>query len=543
MRSPATAIAWQLWNRHRLGLSISALCLLLMVPIYPPLLRAFPTLHVLVITLIAPVVIFAYVANLLIFTDEIGSLSSGYPRRMFTLPVATGTLVFWPMLIGATVVVSLWLIVSLLIYARGGYRPALVLPAMALAIAAAWNQVVAWSPIKSYLVRVYGAILGYWLLIGWPCSMHLNDQISHSSLLVLGLFEVLLLFAAAWFAVREDRRGDDWSLGLERAVDRFWSAVEHAFQPRGDFRSSAASQLWYESCCHGMLLVGTIYALLFPVAGMYLRVPQDKTLAFRIALGSIVAMPFMMAGSQGVTLGRMRPPWSKQRGLITFQAVRPITTGAMLEAKYRLAARSAVHVWVLTLAVSATLVLIKGQAADVGEILRSFLRLYPGWRGITSLGLAVVLAPVYIWKLYTDSLVPVLTGRRWLADGAVLLSVILLMSLICVGVWLPLHPAYIPRIVPILIWLAAVFVLVKFIVSYFAFRVALGQGLLELRSLLWLFAAWALVAVLTLTLVLLVIPPASRQIPFPVMLVASLSLLPLARFALAPLALDWNRRR
>jgi hypothetical protein len=274
MRSAATAIAWQLWNRHHLGLSISGLSLLLMIGVYPPLLRAFPAPHVVILTLIAPVIIFAYVVNLLIFTDEIGSLSSGYPKRMFTLPVITRTLVFWPMLIAVVAVVSLWLIVALLAYGRGGYRPPLVLPALALVIAVTWNQVVAWSPIKSYILRIYGAILGYWLLIGWPYYLHVQDQISQSALIALGSFEPLLMFAAAWLAVWQDRRGEDWSLGLDRAVDWFWSAVERPFRPGADFRSATAAQLWYEFCCHGLLLVGMICILLCSVAVMYLLVPQ-----------------------------------------------------------------------------------------------------------------------------------------------------------------------------------------------------------------------------------------------------------------------------
>jgi hypothetical protein len=543
MKSPAAIFSWQLWNRHHLGLSISGLCLLLMIAIYPPLLRAFPATHVLVITLIAPVVIFVYVVNLLIFTDEIGSLSAGYPRRTFTLPVATRTLVFWPMLIAVTTVVALWLIVSVLIYARGGYRPPLILPALALVIAVAWNQVVAWSPIRSYMVRIYGAMLGYWALIGWPCYLHVKDQISHSSLLALGLLELLLLFGVAWFAVREDRRGDVWSLGFERALDWFWSAVEQAFRPRVNFRSAGAAQLWYEAGCHGTLLVGAIYFLLFLVAGMYFSVPQGKSLAFRIGLGSILAMPFIMAGSQGAALGRMRPPWSKQRGFITFLAVRPITTGEMLDAKYRLAARSAVHCWLLTLAISTILVLVKGQTEDVAEILRSFLRLYPGWRGITALVLVVLLAPVYIWKLYTDSLVPALTGRRWLADGSVFLSVVLLLSLVSLGVWYPLHPEYLSRHLPIVIWAVAILAILKLLVSSIAFRAALHHGLLDPRSIRRIGTAFAVMAALTLALASLLMPTAGLPVPLPVALLASLAMLPLLRFALAPLALEWNRRR
>ena len=54
----------------------------------------------------------------------------------------------------------------------------------------------------------------------------------------------------------------------------------------------------------------------------------------------------------------------------------------------------------------------------MAALLRSFLRLYPGWRGWTVLGLAIVLAPIFTWKMLTDSLAAVLTGRRWLAEGS-----------------------------------------------------------------------------------------------------------------------------
>ena len=152
-------------------------------------------------------------------------------------------------------------------------------------------------------------------------------------------------------------------------------------------------------------------------AAMYLWVPQGKTLAFRIGLGCMLGMPLIMAGSQGAALGRMRPVRSKQRGPITFLAIRPILTGDMLDAKYRMITRNVIQIWLVTLAITGTVVLVKGQAGDVAEILRSFLQLYPGWRGWAILGLAIGLAPVLTWKLLTDSLVggahgPALACRR-----------------------------------------------------------------------------------------------------------------------------------
>ena len=99
MRSPAIAIAWQIWTRHRLGLSISVACLLIMVLLFPPVLLRFDDNVAFVATIIPAALVSAFIVNAVLFTDEVGSMTSGYPRRMLTLPVTTHTLAFWPLLI------------------------------------------------------------------------------------------------------------------------------------------------------------------------------------------------------------------------------------------------------------------------------------------------------------------------------------------------------------------------------------------------------------------------------------------------------------
>jgi hypothetical protein len=514
-----------------------------MAIVYPSLLRSFPAMHVVVLSIIPPTLIFVYVANLLMFTDEVGSLSAGYPRRMFTLPVTTRTLVLWPMVIATVSVVTLWLAIALLLYYPGGYHPPLDLPALAIAVAITWNQVVAWSPIQSYLIRVYAAIIGFFVLLGWPCLLVVQKQASEQGIVALGCVELCLLFATGVLAVNHSRRGVDWSFGMERAVDWFWSVEERLTRPSQNFQSPARAQDWYESRCHGSFAVGMMGFIVGSVALMQLFVSPEKTLAFRIGLGSMLSMPFVMAGSMGSVLGRVRPLWAKYRRLMTFLAVRPMTTGELVEAKYRLATRVAVQTWLVTVATVAAVILIKGQGNNVAEILRGFLGLYPGWRGATILVLAILFAPVYIWKLLTDSLVPMLTGRRWIADGSVFLAMIILFSIIAAGLWYPLHPEYVTRHLPIIIWLLALVVLVKAVAAGFTFRVALGRGLLHGDSLVRLAVAWTLMAAVTIALVLLVLPATRLPVPVPVMALAALAMMPLGRFALAPLALEWNRRR
>ena len=54
--------------------------------------------------------------NALLFVEDVGNLSSGYPRRMFSLPVPARTLVIWPMLYGSATVALLWVATAYLVY-------------------------------------------------------------------------------------------------------------------------------------------------------------------------------------------------------------------------------------------------------------------------------------------------------------------------------------------------------------------------------------------------------------------------------------------
>jgi hypothetical protein len=483
MSSPALIMAWQFWTRHRLGLSISAACLLLMVLTFPPILRSFDSNVVFVISLIPAALVSTYVANLLLFTDEVGSLTSGYPRRMFTLPVATRTLVLWPMLIAVVAVVALWLVISVLIYERGGYRPPVLLPAVALAVLVAWNQTICWMPIKSQLVLVYSMMIGLMLLLGAPLWLLILDRVSSAVLTVTGLIELPALCALAILGLTHARRGDDWSFGLQDLSDRYWATMDRLTRQPTSFRTASQAQLWYEDRCHAWVLKGVTYLQLFMIYMFAMTSPSraGNKVTFSLTLGCMVGTPFLMASSQGASLGRMYPLWSKQRGFMSFLAVRPILTGEMITAKYRMAARCVLHIWVPVLVLTSSWLLLKGYAGDMAEFFRLFSGAYPEWRGPTILGLAAVLAPIITWKQLTDNLVPGLTGRKWLVDGSVLASMSLLMCLIAAGLWCAGHPERLVRIIPPLTWLAGVWVIIKALLALLVFRLALRRGVAPRR--------------------------------------------------------------
>jgi len=216
-------------------------------------------------------------------------------------------------------------------------------------------------------------------------------------------------------------------------------------------------------------------------------------------------------------------------------------TGDILDSKYRMLTRSVIQIWLMTLVITGIVVLIRGQVHDVLEIFRSFLRLYPGYKGWGIFGLAVGLVPVFTWKLLTDSMAPGLTGRRWISDGFVLVTAFIPMLLISAGVWYGTHPNLIARDVPIVFWTAAVVLIVKCVVAGVAFRVALDRGLMHRHSIVRILACGTVTAIATMLLFHLLLPAGSLPVPRPVALASTLTLLPLARFGLAPLALDWNR--
>ena len=545
MNSPAFAMAWQIWTQHRLGLKISAVSLLLMVVVLPPLLRAFDSRAVFVLASIPVVLVAAYLTNSLLFTDEPGNLNSGYPRKLFTLPVSTRTLAFWPMLFAIVAVVGLWLVIAVLIYQRGGYRPPLILPAIAFAVLMAWFQAVSWFAFRSPIVHAYSIIIGLYILIGVPAWLLTDERLSSNAVLLLGLAELALICPLAYFGLVRARRGDHLSLGLQYLSDAFRAALDRLTPQPEYFRSAAEAQLWYEDRCHAWILKGMCYSLLFTVYGLAMTSPSraGNKFTFLVNLCSLLGTPVFMLNMFGSNLGRMQPAWVKKRNVMTFLATRPILTGDFITAIYRLAARCVLHVLLLSLALTTSWLFLKGYTGDMAWLVRLFFSAYPGWKGGTILVLSIALVPVMSWKLLTDNLVLAVTGRRWIADAAVLGSVTVLMGLLAAALWCGTHLEIIPQIIPPVTWACAVWVIVKLAVAIVAFRLALKRGLLTEQSVVRISLFWVVLAAATMTLLHLALPLNGMPVPRSVCLVSALCILPLGRFALAPLTLDWNRHR
>src|SRR5438874_2221054 len=109
MRSPTLALAWQHWGRHRWGLAVVLLFLAIVAGLFQGMpggvtpLSAFLCSVQFVLVLIYVTAVFSYG-----FESKLELRESGFPTRLFVLPVRTVQLVGWPMLQGVAVVTVLW---------------------------------------------------------------------------------------------------------------------------------------------------------------------------------------------------------------------------------------------------------------------------------------------------------------------------------------------------------------------------------------------------------------------------------------------------
>src|SRR5207244_1622177 len=109
MRTPALALGWELWARHRWGLSIIGVGTL----VAASLIQVLPADGARLIGELGPLAaIFVYLYALSIFVYAEGTLggkAAGFPSRLFALPMRTRWLVAWPMLYGMIATALMWI--------------------------------------------------------------------------------------------------------------------------------------------------------------------------------------------------------------------------------------------------------------------------------------------------------------------------------------------------------------------------------------------------------------------------------------------------
>src|SRR5690349_3579256 len=129
MHSPVQALLWQLWRQQRWGF----------VAVYGYLLVAGVVIQlapasVILTELIPMPMTFGLLYLMTGFTYgwevDLASKNLAFPKRLFTLPVRTTQLVFWPMLTGALAVILAWIGLAVWVLRPSGKEAPLVWPGL-----------------------------------------------------------------------------------------------------------------------------------------------------------------------------------------------------------------------------------------------------------------------------------------------------------------------------------------------------------------------------------------------------------------------------
>jgi hypothetical protein len=541
MKSAALAIGYLIWCRHKHGLIASAVALAAMAVLYPALF-AVARGPVAVGVSVAPlIVIFGFVLNACLFSEEAGSMDSGYPRALFVLPAKSATLAFWPMLYGSAVAAGLWIVTARIIFRSSGYPLRVWLPALALATLMCWLQGLAWMPLAVRWLRAMVVILTVQLLGAVPIWLIITER---GTTAVLASVLIVLMggaFVVGAVSVASDRRGRSW---LPTPVCLGFARRGSGSRKR-PFRSAAAAQFWYEWNCHGLVLPGYV-ALPFALMWICLFTFQRSSvppLQLAIVLSILALLSAIQANAIGPLVARLRPLLLGSRSSSTFVLVRPITSRQILLAKLRMVVPSVLMTVAIVFAGTGLWIVTTNNVTTVSNLLRLVSDRYPSARIPAILALAAVLVPALTARQLTSGFPFVLTGRRWIADGASWAFAIGLLALFSAGAWLAMHPVALPRFYAIVPGLVVGLAVAKGLIAIAIYRAALKRRLLDRRDVTRILGLWLAFTSLVAGFAVLVELAVETPLPTPVLLLGAAMVVPLIRFPLATLALEWNRHR
>lgn len=538
MRSPAWALTWQVWSRQRwfwaatclYVLTLAAVCQLVPVRDHLRFLVGF-----IGVTLLAYLAIFALGFLALVSTGDL-ERNSGFPSWMFTLPVTTRKMVASVMLNGTVGLVAAWLALVCLIFRPCGldvpWSLALVAPSVL-----AWIQVLAWTPFTFPIVRLFLMVVILAVLGAVPFHSH---HVPTSVVIVLQISVIAGAYPLACRGVARSRRGD----GLEsRWLPRWITlAVDALPRRRRPFASADAAQLWYEWRRNGTLFVQfaacqVALGWLLAVPGPFLFHVEDKPL---FLIGYVLTAAPLMGMFVGSGMGKYDLRTANQQ-FPSFLAARPLATTAFVAAKLRMAALSALVGCALGILAALACLPAHGNADLILRLWHDCLASYPPYKAWTLLLLAPAILFLLTWKNLTAGMWVGLMGRWWV-DIIVGMGWLILLALFgMAGTWFYFNPPYREYLWRALPSLAGLAILVKAAAAVWVVRVLRRHGMVRMSTLAWVVALWFAAVGSLYGLAQLFLPPGFATPSW--LLVGCLFSVPFTDFALAPLALEWNRHR
>jgi hypothetical protein len=569
MRTPVATLTWEIWRRNR-GLAGSVVGLLLFSWLFNAVLPgSFRTTEAAREGLMTLNCLLAAASLLFVFGifnyTELNARTgwTGFPYRLFALPVATWVLVAVPILLGIAVAESLYLAWLKLVFVRGELdRPAWF--AALIGAYTVYYQTVLWTfaGVRTLRIIVLGLIGTSFVGVAFLPSFakyFASPWFSESVLIPLLVGAAALAFIAAWNCVARQRRGGgrrrNW---FKAAIERISDAMPRR---RAAFRSSAAAQFWFEWRRAGWTLPLSVGALLLLVIGpISWHMRDDSGTACWILMWTL-AMPVILALPIGK--GFSAPDaWSKNMAMPPFVAIRPFASGEIVMAKLKVAALSAVTSWLLVVAFLSAWLPFWAKLDQLAMVRVAFWMAYG--HSMTAqyfIGALSLITGIFVtWKFLVGGLWVGLSGsRKWFVASAAAYALALLLAMIAnvillhhveeVRSWVRDDPN---RLLSWCVWLAAACVIAKFWLAAFSWR-NIRRDRVQKYLLAWFCGTICLIALALLLwaggLLVMALMEFFDFLPLDplrlrgLLILVALLVIPFARIGLAPASLAKNRHR
>lgn len=564
MRSPAIALMWEIWSRNRglvwwvLGITL-ATCLFNSVlsesvqPASTPI-REFSAqgalamlyMHLGAATLLFILAIFSFTE----FNPQTGS--SGFPYRLFALPVTSFQLVAVPIFLSVIAVELVYLAWTEFVLTPG---PLTDWFAVLIGTYLVLYQTILWTlarlpTLRLIVLGLTGITFMFVPVFPWFLTRNkrtlpwwLSDQSSFVGYAVIA-------FLVAWIYVARQRSGGGSGRGwLKAFVERISAKL-----PRRDksFSSPSAAQFWFEWRRCGLvlpLLAGALLSLVIGPVSWYMRHEPAGT---SWILAWTLFMPIILAAAVGKAFSR--PDfWSSDLSISGFVAVRPMAEDEMVAIRLKVAAGSATIAWLLVLAFLSVWLALWANLDRLNFDRLVFGQLY-GHSVYPQYAIAVlfILAGMFLtWRFLVGSLWLGLSGNKTLfivsAASYVVVPLFVLpgfLVLVRVGPSFLVWMHELDRLLPALLWVAALAVAAKFWIAAFSWRKVAPQRVRQ-YLIVWLGSTLCLISLATLLWagLLRYFLPSDIYRVRSLLILAALLVMPFGRLGLATSSLARNRHR
>lgn len=550
MRSPTTALLWEIWWQHRWTVAVIGVLTVAgrLVDFLDTGGRAGDAgAESSPLTTLLKMIAFLFLFGALNYTESSGDRGLGrFPRRLFTLPVTSLRLVTVPLLAGIASIELLYLLwLDPLSRGVSASAPFIAVLLAALIVFYLW---VLWAleRVGSLRLIILGVIAVALFFIGMlPSFPPTPSPPWRSEIVLAGLVAGLAVvaFLLAWRHVAQLRVGGGRS--AHRAESLFGWIAEATPTRRRAFANPAAAHFWFEWRSSGMVLPvlvgGVLLVVIIPMSWLGRGNAEDT---FRLLLAALAA-PIMLAVPVGIAFSKPTF-WSEDLAVPAFVAVRPLSSEDLVAIKVKVAAVSTVLSWAV---VVVFLTVWLSLWANLDPLSRLAIQLWAfHGRSIAAVyGIAalVVIAGMFLtWRFLVSRLWSALSGMRPMFVGSVVAIVVLITAGLAYDArrlpgWLLGDPA---RLAPV-VWIAAVSVIAKYWLAAYAWR-GVASHYLRVYLLLWLAAtaSFLTLAIVVWGIVRIYLPVDVDRLRSVVVLLALLAV-PLARLGLAPSWLARNRHR